>query len=40
MDIAGHRDFERSRIMPRAGTRLPLELDQGHKARRRAANDA
>src|SRR5260221_11313968 len=40
MDIAGHRDFDISRITPRAGTRPPIEIDQGHKASRPAANDA
>jgi len=40
MYITGHRDFERRRVMPGAGTRPAIEVDQGDKAGRRAANDA
>src|SRR5713226_1966191 len=40
MDIAGHRDFERRRIMPRTDPGTPIEVDQGNKASRCAANDA
>src|SRR5260370_24119839 len=40
MDIAGHCDFERRRIMPSALSRPPIEIDQVRKARSPPAKNA
>ena len=39
MDIAGHSDFERSRIMLGSLSCPPIEVDERHKTSRRTTNN-